>query len=234
MAAPVIPPTMKQIQVVKVVNNFREATKIVEVPTPRTKIKQIPYDQCVGNCTHGRHIHPPLKRPPFGAGIEAIGEIVATGPSTTRKIGETVAYHSYHCFGEYAVAEERYTKIIPSCEDPVYGAFYVSGATACGAFDKNGFNVAYECVGNELLDICLQNVAQMGKIVSIGTIGVYQKKEHVMGQATSLPMPYAVQPVLPLSLVSPTLISLRPINFASLTSLIHDHFITPDLLCFSH
>ncbi|RUS76528.1 hypothetical protein EGW08_015721 [Elysia chlorotica] len=136
-----IPLKMKQVQVVKPINDFRKATKIVEVsvPTPGARNVLVKMRYLMLNASDLLFVAGtfcPLKPTPYAAGIEGLGEIVKTGTSSVHKVGQAVAVQHYHCFSEYAVVPDDSVIPIPSCDNPEFGALYVCGSTAYGVFDK--------------------------------------------------------------------------------------------------
>ncbi|KAK3774925.1 hypothetical protein RRG08_007280 [Elysia crispata] len=97
-----IPTKMKQVQVVQLVNNYRQATKIVEVPVPKPGRRQVLVKMRyfmlnASDLLFVAGSFCPLKPPPYTAGIEGLGEIVATGPSSDNKVGQAVATQLYQC-----------------------------------------------------------------------------------------------------------------------------------------
>ncbi|KAB1256178.1 Prostaglandin reductase 3 [Camelus dromedarius] len=81
------------------------------------------------NYSAGRY--DPSVKPPFDAGFEGIGEVVALGlsASATHTVGQTVAYMAPGSFADYTVVPASVATAVPSAK-PEYLTLLVSGTTA--------------------------------------------------------------------------------------------------------
>lgn len=81
------------------------------------------------NYSAGRY--DPSVKPPFDAGFEGVGEVVALGLSASARytVGQTVAYMSAGSFAEYTVVPASIAIPVPSAT-PEYLTLLVSGTTA--------------------------------------------------------------------------------------------------------
>lgn len=139
-------PTMyRKITVVKLSNNFREATELQRVAFPSS----IKGDQIIIrnrytaiNATDinvangiGGYTDP---SPPFDIGMESIGEVVMVGNDVKNvKIGQPVAAMNIGSHGEYQVLPAKYAIPVPDIK-PDYLALMASAMTADLAFQECG------------------------------------------------------------------------------------------------
>ncbi|GFN99761.1 Zinc-binding alcohol dehydrogenase domain-containing protein 2-like [Plakobranchus ocellatus] len=138
-----LPAKMKEIQIVKLGDNFREVTKIVEVPVPKPGPRQVVIKTSflavnISDILYTLGEHTPGVDPPFPAGLEGMGEIVAVGRGSTKKVGQTVAFFAHGAFREYVVVNDFTLVPTPNCTDPAYLVFPVSAITASAALEKKG------------------------------------------------------------------------------------------------
>ncbi|XP_005100067.1 prostaglandin reductase-3-like [Aplysia californica] len=251
-----LPATAKQVTVTKRGLNYRECTEIRNVPVPNPQAGQVLVkNKFVGinatdvNISSGRYFVDPTLKPPFIAGLEGIGPIVAVGEGVTNlKIGQAVAFLQYGTFAEYVIVPADIAVPVPST-DPSFMSIVISGLTAsvgleeegdlkagktvlvtaaaggtgqfavqiaklagchvigtCSSPEKadflksigcdrvinykkesfrevitkeysNKLDVVYECVGKEMFDVSLQNLAIKGRLIVIGAISGYKDAE---------------------------------------------------------
>ncbi|KAJ3359214.1 hypothetical protein HDU91_004983 [Kappamyces sp. JEL0680] len=141
-----LPATYKKIVVHTLHNDFDKATKVV-VANLQDLLKALKPNQVlvkyeyVGinasdiNFTAGRY--DPSLKPPFDAGFEAIGRVVATGTSTKTKLHQPVAVMLYGCFSEYQLVAEKLLIPIPSLNKQ-FLPLIVSGLTSELALKHHG------------------------------------------------------------------------------------------------
>ena len=139
----IIPPCMKEIQVIKLGDNFRKVTKIAEVPVPspgprQVLIKVTYLSVSIADVLYTLGQHTPGVQPPFPAGLEGMGEIVAVGRGSTKKVGDAVAFFVHGAFREFVVVHDFTLVPTPNCTDPAYLVFPVSAITASAALEKKG------------------------------------------------------------------------------------------------
>jgi len=249
-----LPATAKEVTVTKFGTNFREITEIRDVPVPKPEAGQVLVKNVyVGinasdiNLTSGRY--DPTMKPPFAAGLEGIGPIVAVGEGVTNlKVGQAVAFIQFGSFAEYVIVPAEQAVPVPST-DPALLSIVLSGLTAsisleqmgnlkagenvlvtaaaggtgqfavqiakqagchvigtCSSPEKaeflksigcdrvinyrkenfeevinkeysNKLDVVYECVGKEMFDTSLKNLAVKGRLIVIGAISGYEDAE---------------------------------------------------------
>lgn len=137
-----VPRLMRKIVVNQLGNNFAQVTKLIDAPVPELGVGEVlVHNKYVGinasdvNYTAGRY--DPTARPPFDAGFEGLGQIVAAGENTGLKVGQPVVYLDMGAFAEYKVV--RATQVVPLPDmDPQYLPFMLSGLTAAISLDKVG------------------------------------------------------------------------------------------------
>ncbi|KAJ3262345.1 Prostaglandin reductase 3 [Boothiomyces macroporosus] len=149
-----LPTTFQKIIVHTLSNDFDQATKIVTVDF-KSFISQLRPNQVVVrykyvginasdiNFTAGRY--DPTIKPPFDAGFEAIGEVVATGKATKIKLLQPVAVMNYGVFAEYQIVSEKALIPIPTL-NKAFLSLIVSGLTASLALDYHGHMKSKEVV----------------------------------------------------------------------------------------
>ncbi|XP_076991323.1 prostaglandin reductase 3 [Tamandua tetradactyla] len=132
-----IPQAMQKLVVTRLSPNFREAVSLrLDCPVP------LPGDgdllirnRFVGvnasdiNYSAGRY--DPSAKPPFDAGFEGLGEVVALGLTASARytVGQAVAYVAPGSFAEYVVVPAAVATAVPALK-PEYLALLVSGTTA--------------------------------------------------------------------------------------------------------
>ncbi|XP_064336511.1 prostaglandin reductase 3 isoform X1 [Camelus dromedarius] len=132
-----IPRAMQKLVVTRLSPNFREAVTLrrdCPVPLPGDRDLLV-RNRFVGvnasdiNYSAGRY--DPSVKPPFDAGFEGIGEVVALGlsASATHTVGQTVAYMAPGSFADYTVVPASVATAVPSAK-PEYLTLLVSGTTA--------------------------------------------------------------------------------------------------------
>nr|CAB3267842.1 zinc-binding alcohol dehydrogenase domain-containing protein 2-like [Phallusia mammillata] len=139
-----LPSTMKKLVVRALTANFKEAIEMQTVHLPKLKPTEVLVkNHFVGinasdiNFTAGKY-NPGLP-PPFDAGFEAVGEVVAVGSDIPESYtGTSVAHLSNGAFSEYqAVSQARLFPL--KSTDPSYLPCLVSGMTANLAFRNSGY-----------------------------------------------------------------------------------------------
>ncbi|KAG8442267.1 hypothetical protein GDO86_011171 [Hymenochirus boettgeri] len=132
-----IPSTMKKLLVTQLSPNFRQAvilTPSAPVPVPGNE-ELLVRNRFLGvnasdiNYSSGRYDM--SKKPPFDAGFEGIGEVVALGLSASKDytVGQAVAYAKAGSFAEYTVVPAKIAVPVPSIK-PEFLTLLVSGTTA--------------------------------------------------------------------------------------------------------
>ncbi|RUS73456.1 hypothetical protein EGW08_018779 [Elysia chlorotica] len=194
----VVPSQMKQIMVKEKGSNYRKATEIVTVPVPEPQAKQvlvrISYAAinasdvllCDGFYTPGL-------QPPYPAGLEAMGEIVATGEGSKLAVGQNVNFFKIGSFSEYVVLDDELVTVIPSA-DPANLLIAISGLTASIALERKG-NIKS---GDTLLVTAAagatgQFAVQLGKLAGchvIGTCSTDEKAEFLKSIGCDRPVVY--------------------------------------------
>ena len=133
---------MRKLVVKTLTSNFREAIEVQSCALPKLDEKHVLIrNRVVGvnasdvNYSAGKYS--PGTPPPFDAGFEAIGEVVAVGKKVSSAlIGQAVCHMTYGAFSEYQATSERNLFPVNSI-DPHYLPCLVSGMTAKLAFDHN-------------------------------------------------------------------------------------------------
>ena len=149
-----LPTSVRKIVIKSLSSNFREAIEIQSSKLPQLSDKTVLVKNCyVGvnasdiNYSAGKYL--PNKSPPFDAGFEALGEVVAVGegvPSTL--IGQAVTHMTYGAFSEYQTVSA--SKLLPvKSLNPGYLPCLVSGLTAKLALDTKG-----HLKPNEKVSVC--------------------------------------------------------------------------------
>ncbi|XP_005100048.1 prostaglandin reductase-3-like [Aplysia californica] len=146
-----LPATAKQVTAIKLGTNFREITEIRKVPVPKPQAGQVLVKtKFVGinasdiNLTSGRYNL--AIKPPFPAGLEGIGPIVAVGEGVTNlKIGQAVAFLQNGSFAEYVIVPADKAVPVPS-SDPGLLSIVLSGLTASISLEQDGNLKAGETV----------------------------------------------------------------------------------------
>ncbi|OCT76566.1 zinc binding alcohol dehydrogenase domain containing 2 L homeolog isoform X1 [Xenopus laevis] len=132
-----IPSSMKKLVVTQLSPNFRQAVTLIPnapVPVPGDG-ELLVRNRFVGinasdiNYSSGRYDI--SVKPPFDAGFEGIGEVVALGlsASKTYTVGQTVAYVKGGSFAEYTVVPAKTAVPVPSVK-PEFLTLLISGTTA--------------------------------------------------------------------------------------------------------
>lgn len=144
MSSP-LPTSTRKIQVHKLSHNFREATSIVTaaLPAQLTGDQVLIRNHYAGinasdiNFTAGKYT--PGVQPPFDAGFESIGTVIAVGPAVPAsiRVGQAVAATSYGAFSEHQIFRARSLLPMPGV-DAHYLPLLVSGLTASIALEQTG------------------------------------------------------------------------------------------------
>nr|XP_056710251.1 prostaglandin reductase 3 [Euleptes europaea] len=132
-----IPTGMQKLVVTKLSANFREAVALrrdVPVPLPGdgdllVRNRFVGINASDINYSAGRY--DATVKPPFDAGFEGIGEVVALGLSASARftVGQAVAYFRRGAFAEYTVVPSKEVVPVPSVK-PEFLTLLVSGTTA--------------------------------------------------------------------------------------------------------
>lgn len=138
-----LPQTYRKLVATKYSTDFRDATRIIEVPMPEPSPTQV----IVRNLFSGINASDPMRtagaypgtpQPPFDPGAEATGEVVAVGSDvTTHKVGDQVMTLGSGGFAEYQVLEAAQAFVIPKAT-PEITSFMVSALTASIALEQVG------------------------------------------------------------------------------------------------
>ncbi|KAL8584864.1 hypothetical protein ACOMHN_037569 [Nucella lapillus] len=135
-----LPKMMRKIIVTQLGSNFSEVTKLVEAPVPQpasgevlVRNKYVGINASDVNFSSGRY-NASLK-PPFDAGFEGLGDIVAVGENTSFKVGQPVVYLSSGSFCDYMIVAANQVVPLPAM-DPKFLPFMLSGLTAAISLDK--------------------------------------------------------------------------------------------------
>ncbi|GBO00421.1 Prostaglandin reductase 3 [Araneus ventricosus] len=147
------PSTCKRLMAQKLTSNFREAVSIEtsEMCHPQegevcVKNKYVGINATDVNMTKGRHLVSGI--PPFGIGLEAVGEIVEVGEGVENlKVGQCIAYFNirWNSYAEYTCIDAEWALVIPEAT-PSYLGLIVSGLTATIGLDKVARIMAGETV----------------------------------------------------------------------------------------
>ncbi len=138
-----LPATFRKIQVHTLSSDFRTATRIVNVPmslpTGSNVLVAVTYcgiNASDINFTAGKYLRD--ARPPFDAGFECVGTVVACGDKVTKvRVGQHVMLSAYGCFTEYMLAPEKIVIIVPEPSAAML-PLLVSGLTASLALEQAG------------------------------------------------------------------------------------------------
>lgn len=248
------PAEAQAVTVTKMGNKFREVTEVRSVPVKQPDAgKVLVKTSFVGInasdilMTAGGY--DPSTKPPFTAGLEGIGEIVAVGADVASlKVGQAVVYLQFGSFAEYVTLPAEQAIPVPST-DPAILSIVLSGLTAAIALEeeadlkpgkkvlvtaaaggtgqfavqiaklagchvigtcstpekseflrgigcdrvinyktedvaavlekeyKDSLDVVYECVGKDMFDAALKNLAVKGRLIVIGAISTYQRAD---------------------------------------------------------
>ena len=138
-----LPTSMRKLVVKTLTSNFREAIEIQSCALPKVGEKHVLVrNRIVGinasdvNYSAGKYM--PGQPPPFDAGFEAVGEVVAVGGSVSSSlVGQAVSHMTYGAFSEYQAVSANTLLPIQSIKAE-YLPCLVSGMTANLAFKHNG------------------------------------------------------------------------------------------------
>ncbi|XP_028673044.1 prostaglandin reductase-3-like [Erpetoichthys calabaricus] len=200
-----IPSTMRKLVVTKLSPNFREAVSLQTVPVPTPGDGDLLIrNRFVGinasdiNYSAGRY--DPSVKPPFAAGFEGIGEVVALGlsASATYAVGQSVAYMGDGAFAEYVVMPDRNALPVPSIE-PKYLALLLSGATAYLSLKNlgsltEGENVLVTAAAGGTGQFAVQ-LAKRAKCHVIGTCSSEEKAGFLKSIGCDRPINYKTEDV---------------------------------------
>lgn len=129
-------------------SDFRQATRAVSRAVPTPKPRQVvvrnhwlAINASDINFTSGRYL--PGVEPPFDAGMEGLGEVVAVGSDVKNlKAGDAVAVSGYGMFAEYKAVNASACVLVPFLE-PEAIPLIISGLTASLALEQmGGLNLA--------------------------------------------------------------------------------------------
>jgi len=138
-----LPTTMRKLVIKSLTSNFREAVEIQSCSIPKVEAKHVLVkNRIVGinasdvNYSAGKYM--PGRPPPFDAGFEAIGEVVAVGGDVSSSlVGQAVSHMTYGAFSEYQAVSASTLLPVKSIKAE-YLPCLVSGMTANLAFKHNG------------------------------------------------------------------------------------------------
>lgn len=138
-----LPSTMRKLVVTRLTNSFRDAVHIRTCPLPEPTPEQVLVrNRFVGvnasdiNFTAGKYS--PGVSPPFDAGFEALGTVVAVGDRVPKSLlGKNVAYMMAGAFAEYAAVPVVMVHVVKEMV-PEYLPLLVSGITAKIALEEYG------------------------------------------------------------------------------------------------
>jgi len=137
-----LPKSCRQLTVTKLGNKFREVTEIrtVSVAAPG-KGEVLLKPKFVGinasDIIFSAGGYDPSHKPPFIAGLEALGEVVAVGEGVDMKVGQAVVSTGFGCFAEYVSRPAENLIPVPSL-DPALMSIVLSGLTASIALKEEG------------------------------------------------------------------------------------------------
>ncbi|XP_063960763.1 prostaglandin reductase-3-like isoform X3 [Lytechinus pictus] len=130
-----LPNTFRKMMITKLSTNFREAVKIMTVPmiepaenevVMRTRYVGINASEI--NASAGRYAN--TGKPPFGAGMESVGEIVSVGSGVKNlQVGQAIASMTWGAFSEYTAVPAKMAIPLPAAK-PDFVTLMVSGMTA--------------------------------------------------------------------------------------------------------
>lgn len=143
-----LPKSYRKISVHKLSADFRDATHIINSQLPSAA--ELKSNQCIVkniylginasdiNYTNGKYL--PGVKPPFDAGFEAVGTVVAISSNNTSniKLHDTVAYTQYGAFSEYIVINCKSVVKFNTKPQPQLLPLLVSGLTASIALEQTG------------------------------------------------------------------------------------------------
>ncbi|KAI9137245.1 putative oxidoreductase [Paraphysoderma sedebokerense] len=202
---PDLPTSFRKIVVKKLSNDFDEATEIRTADMSTTIQSLKPNEILIQNhylginasdinFTAGRY--DPTMRPPFDAGFEAVGEVVAVGDGVKKvKLGSKVAFMKYGAFTEFMTIDERLVFPVPDIR-PEY-LNLVNGLTAylalhAAANIKAGETVLVTAASGGTGQIACQVAKQAGCKV-IGTCGSQDKVEYLKSIGVDRPINYKTE-----------------------------------------
>ncbi|XP_072047780.1 prostaglandin reductase-3-like [Amphiura filiformis] len=135
MAARLLPKTFRRLMVTRLSPNFREAVEMqtapMEEPGPSEVLVKTRYVGInASDINHSTGRYNPTQKPPFGAGLEGIGEIVGIGKDVkSLRVGQGVMYMKFGAFSEYSVLPATHAMPVPDIR-PEFLSLLVSGMTA--------------------------------------------------------------------------------------------------------
>ncbi|XP_030845615.1 prostaglandin reductase-3-like [Strongylocentrotus purpuratus] len=130
-----LPSTFRKMMVTKLSTNFREAVKISSVPMIQpaadevlVKTRYVGINASEINASSGRYAN--TGEPPFGAGMESVGEIVSVGSKVKNlKVGQAIASMTWGAFAEYNAVPAKMAIPLPAAKAE-FVTLMVSGMTA--------------------------------------------------------------------------------------------------------
>ncbi|EDO48723.1 predicted protein, partial [Nematostella vectensis] len=143
MAVRNLPKTFRKLVVSRLSTNFREAVETVSAkmlePGPEEVLVKTRYAGINAtdiNHTAGRY--KPWNKPPFDAGLEGLGEVVATGKDYKGKfsVGQPVMFMRFGGFAEYTLTEKDIVPVPRT--NPIFLTLPISGMTAALSLEKLG------------------------------------------------------------------------------------------------
>lgn len=137
-----IPTQLNRLMVHKLSTNFRECTKAASVPFSLQSLRGT--QMLVRNFFAGINAsdinftagaYKPGVQPPFEAGFEAIGRVVAIGDKVQGfKVGDAVITQAFGAFADYQIVSNRNARVVPRV-DPRLLPLEISGTTASIALE---------------------------------------------------------------------------------------------------
>lgn len=137
-----LPVSCRKLVVHTLSPNFRSSTEIrdVAIPTEVKPTEVIVRNEVVGinasdiNFTAG--VYKPGVKPPFDAGFEALGRIVAVGSQVSSvALGDTVVSQAFGAFTEYQVVSQRNLRKVPDTRE-MWLPLEISATTASIALER--------------------------------------------------------------------------------------------------
>eukprot|EP01111_Echinosteliopsis_oligospora_P014320 TRINITY_DN5371_c0_g1_i1.p1 TRINITY_DN5371_c0_g1~~TRINITY_DN5371_c0_g1_i1.p1 ORF type:complete len:349 (-),score=117.58 TRINITY_DN5371_c0_g1_i1:131-1177(-) len=134
--------TTKKISVREKSTDFRKATHIItsDLPASLSPTEILVETSHLGvnasdvNWTAGKY--PPRPEPPFDAGFEAIGRVIAKGDKVKFPVGSYVVLSHFGSFAEKVVCDSKFAFVVPS-GDPTNLPIALSGVTASIALEQS-------------------------------------------------------------------------------------------------
>jgi len=198
-----LPSTKREVVVTKLGNKFREVTEIQskELSPPGegeviVKAKYVGVNASDIIYTSGGYS--PDHIPPFIAGLECLGEVVAVGPKVDMKVGQCVVGLKHGCFSDYVTLPASAAIPVPSL-DPALMSIVLSGLTASIALEeeadlKPGKTVMVTAAAGGTGQFVVQ-LAKMAGCTVVGTCSNPEKSEFLKSIGCSRVIDYTKEDV---------------------------------------